>query len=53
MVDEAVQQSVENETQTPAIDREKEAEEQYFLVTLLQIVGAMMPFFEASSQVAE
>jgi hypothetical protein len=53
MVDEAVQQSVENETQTPAIDNEKEAEEQYFIVTLLQIVGALMPFSEARSEVEE
>ena len=51
VVDEAVQPYAESET--PVVDTEKEAEEQYFIVTLLQIVGAMMPFFEARSQVSE
>jgi hypothetical protein len=53
VIDESVQPYAESETQTPEIDTEKAAEEQYFMVTLLQIVGVMMPFFEGRRQVDE
>jgi len=51
--EKAVQPYEDTATQTAPIDKEKEAEDQYFFTTLFQIVGMLMSQQEAEGQSAE